>query len=322
MKSIRLHQHGGPEVLKYEEAPVPAPGPKEALIKIAAIGVNFIDVYHRTGLYKMAPPFTPGSEASGVIESVGSEVTDLRPGQRVAFASVLGAYAEYVVAPAWRLVPLPDKISFDSAAAAMLQGMTAHYLTHSTFPLKAGQTCLIHAAAGGVGLLFIQMAKHLGARVIGTVSTAAKAQLAKEAGADEVILYTQQDFETEVRRLTNNRGVEVVYDSVGKTTYEKSLNCLAPRGCLVCFGQSSGEVPPIAPLVLSAKGSLFLTRCKLADYTTTREELLWRAGEVLSWVANGSLKLRIYQTFSLAEAAQAHKLLESRQTTGKLLLQP
>jgi NADPH2:quinone reductase len=322
MKAIRIHQLGGPEVLKYEETPIPTPGPKEALVKIAAIGVNFVDVYHRIGLYKMTLPFIPGSEAAGVVEKIGSEVSEVKPGQRVAFASVMGTYAEYIVAPAARLVPLPDQIAFDSAAAAMLQGMTAHYLSHSTFPLKAGQTCLIHAAAGGVGLLFIQMAKRLGARVIGTVSTDDKAKLAKAAGADEIILYTQKDFESEVKRLTNHRGVDVVYDSVGKTTYEKSMNCLAPRGLLVLFGQSSGAVPPIDPLLLSAKGSLYLTRCTLAHYTATREDLLWRAGEVLRWIASGELKLRIHKIFALNEAAEAHKLLESRQTTGKLLLKP
>jgi len=322
MKAIRLHQTGGAEVLQYEETPAPTPGAHEALIKVSACGINFIDVYYREGLYKAPLPFTLGNEAAGVVESVGAQVTEARPGDRVAFTTMLGAYAEYVVVPAWRLVPLPANISFESGAAAMLQGMTAHYLTHSTFPLKSGQTCLIHAAAGGVGLLFIQMAKRLGARVIGTVSTEAKAQLAKVAGADEVILYTQQDFEAEVKRLTNNRGVEVVYDSVGKTTYEKSLNCVAPRGYLVCFGQSSGEVPPIAPLALSVRGSLFLTRCKLADYTSTRDELLQRAGAVLQWAAAGELNFRIHQTLALQDAAEAHKLLESRQTTGKLLLKP
>jgi NADPH2:quinone reductase len=322
MKAIRIHQHGGPEVLEYEDVSVPTPGANEALVKIAAIGVNFIDVYHRTGLYKLATPFTPGSEAASVVEAVGAQVKEVKPGDRVAYAMAMGAYAEYAVVPAWKLVPLPEKISFESAAAAMLQGMTAHYLTHSTFPLKPGQTCLVHAAAGGVGLLLVQIAKRLGARVIGTVSTEAKAQLTKQAGADEVILYTQKDFEAEVKRLTNGHGVEVVYDSVGKTTYEKSMNCLAPRGFLVCFGQSSGPVPPIDPLVLSAKGSLFLTRAKLADYTLNREELLWRAGEVLNWITSGEIMLRIHRTFPLAEAAEAHKLLESRQTMGKVLLRP
>ena len=320
MKAIRIHQNGGAEVLKYEDAPIPTPGPNEALIKIAAGGVNFIDVYFREGLYKAALPFTLGNEAAGVVESVGAQVAEVKAGDRVAFTTTLGCYAEYVSVPAGRLVPLPEKISFESGAAAMLQGMTAHYLSHSTFPLKTGHTCLIHAAAGGLGLLLIQMAKRLGARVIGTVSTEEKAKLAKEAGAHEIILYTQQDFETEIKRLTRNRGVEVVYDSVGKTTYEKSMNCLAPRGYLVLFGQSSGAVPPIDPLLLSAKGSLFLTRCTLAHYTATREDLLRRAGEVLSWVTSGDLQLRIHKIFPLNEAAEAHKLLEGRQTTGKLLL--
>jgi len=320
MKAIRIHQSGGAEVLKFEDAPMPTPGPNEALIKIAASGVNFIDVYFREGLYKAALPFTLGNEAAGVVESVGAQVAEVKAGDRVAFTTTLGCYAEYVVVPAWRLVPLPNGISFESGAAVMLQGMTAHYLSHSTFPLKTGHTCLIHAAAGGLGSLLIQMAKRLGARVIGTASTEEKAQLAKAAGADEVILYTQQDFEAEVKRLTNNRGVEVVYDSVGKTTYEKSMNCLAPRGYLVLFGQASGPVPPIDPLLLSAKGSLFLTRCILAHHTATREELLWRAREVLNWVANGELKLRLHKIFPLHEAAEAHRMLEGRQTTGKLLL--
>jgi NADPH2:quinone reductase len=322
MKAIRIHQHGGPEVFRYEEVPIPTPRANEALIKIAFSGVNFIDVYHRTGFYKILTPFTPGSEAAGVIEAVGAEVSEVRPGDRVAYAMTLGAHAEYAAVPAAKLVPLPEKISFESGAAAMVQGMTAHYLTHSTFQLQAGQTCLIHAAAGGVGLLLVQMAKRLGARVIGTVSTEAKARLAKEAGADEIILYTQQDFEVEVKRFTNNRGVEVVYDSVGKTTYEKSLNCLAPRGYLICFGQSSGAVPPIDPLELSAKGSLFLTRAKLADYMLTREELLWRASDIFKWIETGNLKLHIHRIFPLAEAAEAHRLLESRQTMGKVLLKP
>jgi NADPH2:quinone reductase len=322
MKAIRIYQNGGADVLNYEDAPIPTPGPNDALIKIAASGVNFIDIYYREGLYKAALPFTLGNEASGIAESVGAQVSDVKAGDRVAFTTTLGCYAEYVVVPAWRLVPLPSALSFENGAAAMLQGMTAHYLSHTTFPLKSDHTCLIHAAAGGVGLLLIQMAKRLGARVIGTVSTEEKAKLAKEAGADEVILYTQQDFEAEVKRLTNNRGVRVVYDSVGKTTYEKSMNCLAPRGYLVLFGQSSGPVPPIDPLVLSAKGSLFLTRCILAHHTATREELLWRADDVLKWVASGELKLRIHKIFALSEATEAHRLLEGRQTTGKLLIKP
>lgn len=322
MKAIRIYRHGGPEVLKFEEAPVPAPGPNEALVRIQAIGVNFVEIYHRIGLYKVALPFTPGTEAAGVVEAVGTNVTEVKTGERVAYALALGAYAEYAAVPAHKLVPLPDQISFQQGAAAMVQGMTAHYLTHSTYRLKAGETCLVHAAAGGVGLLLIQMAKRLGARVIGTVSTEEKAKLAAAAGADEVIVYSQKDFEAELKRLTANRGVEVVYDAVGKTTYEKSMNCLLPRGYLVLFGQASGAVPPIDPLLLSAKGSIYLTRAALANYTATREELLWRGQEVLNWIAAGELKLRIDRVLPLAEAAQAQRLLEGRQTTGKLLLQP
>jgi NADPH2:quinone reductase len=322
MKAIRVYHHGGVEVLKYEDVPVPTPAAHEALVKIAAIGVNFIDVYHRTGLYKVALPFTPGHEASGVVESIGKQVVEAEVGQCVAFVMVLGSYAEYALVPANRLIPLPETVAFETGAAVMLQGMTAHYLTHATYPLQAGQTCLVHAAAGGVGLLLIQMAKRRGARVIGTVSTEEKARLAQAAGADEIILYTRQDFESEIKRLTEGKGVEVVYDSVGKTTYEKSLSCLRPRGCLVLFGQSSGTVPPIDPLVLSAKGSLYLTRATLAHYIATRDDLLQRAGDVITWAANGELKLRIHGIFSLAETAQAHTLLESRQTSGKLLLKP
>ncbi len=322
MKAIRIHQTGGPEALRLEEIPIPTPGPQEALVRIAAIGVNFVEVYNRLGLYKVPLPFTLGTEASGVVEAVGAQVTEARPGDRVAYALALGAYAEYAAVPAWKLVQLPDQVSFESAAAAMVQGMTAHYLAHSTYALKAGETCLVHAAAGGVGLLLAQMAKRLGARVIGTVSTEEKARLAREAGADEVILYTQQDFAAEVKRLTNGRGVEVVYDSVGKTTYEKSMSCLAPRGYLVLFGQSSGAVPPIDPLVLSAKGSLYLTRAALANYTATREELLLRANDLFNWIASGALKLRIHRMLPLAEAAEAHRLLESRATSGKILLRP
>jgi NADPH2:quinone reductase len=322
MKAIRIYQHGGPEVLKSEDMPVPVPGPNEALVRIHAIGVNFVEIYHRIGLYKVALPFTPGTEAAGVVETTGANVTAVKAGERVAYALALGAYAEYAVVPAQKLVPLPNGISFQQAAAAMVQGMTAHCLTRSTYPLKTGETCLVHAAAGGAGLLIVQMAKRLGARVIGTVSTEAKAKLARAAGADEIILYTQQDFEHEVKRLTNNRGVEVVYDSVGKTTYEKSMNCLMPRGYLVLFGQASGAVPPIDPLALSAKGSIYLTRAALANYTATRDELLGRAHEVFDGIAKGELQLRLDRTLPLAEAAQAHQLLESRQTAGKILLLP
>ena len=322
MKAIRINQHGGPEVLKLEEVPVPVPGPEEALVRIRAIGVNFVEIYHRVGLYKVTLPLTLGTEAAGVVEEIGAKVTEVKPGDRVAYALVLGAYAEYAIVPAQKLVPLTENISFQQAAAVMVQGMTAHYLTHSTYPLKAGETCLVHAAAGGVGLLLIQMAKRIGARVLGTVSTEEKAELARAAGADAVILYTQKDFEREVKNLTSNRGVDVVYDSVGKTTYEKSMNCLRPRGYLVLFGQASGAVPPIDPLGLSAKGSLYLTRATLANYTSTRAELLERAHEVLGAIAMGELQVRIDRTLPLAEAAQAHRLLESRQTAGKVLLQP
>ncbi len=322
MKAIRIYQHGGPEVLKWEELPMPAPAPNEALVRIHAIGVNFVEIYHRTGLYKTALPFTPGTEAAGVVEAVGANVTEVQVGERVAFALALGAYAEYAAIAAAKLVPLPEKISFQQGADAMVQGMTAHYLTHSTYALKAGETCLVHAAAGGVGLLIVQMAKRLGARVIGTVSTDKKAQLARAAGADEIILYTQQDFESEIKKMTGNRGVEVVYDSVGKTTWEKSMNCLRPRGYLVLFGQASGAVPPIDPLMLSAKGSLYLTRAALAHFTLTREELLWRSHEVLHAIAQDELQLRLDRVLPLAEAAHAQQLLESRQTAGKVLLQP
>ncbi|MBI3990304.1 MAG: quinone oxidoreductase [candidate division NC10 bacterium] len=322
MKAIRVHEPGGPDVLRSEEVPTPTPGAEEGLVRIEASGLNYIDTYHRAGLYKMPLPFTPGVEAAGVVTAVGSHVRDIQIGDRVAYTGVPGAYAEYAVVPAARLVKLPEGVDTKTAAAAMLQGMTAHYLTRTTYPLKRGDTALVHAAAGGVGLLLVQMAKRLGARVFGTVSTEAKAQLAKEAGADAVILYTEQDFEAEVKRLTNGQGVNVVYDSVGQTTFEKSLNVLAPRGYLVLFGQSSGPVPSFDPIVLSAKGSLFLTRPTLGHYTITREELLQRAGDVLGWVKSGQLKLRIEQTFPLAEAAEAHRRLEGRQTTGKVLLIP
>ena len=322
MKAIRVHAHGGPEVLQYEEVPQPAPGRGEALVRIAAAGVNYIDTYHRRGLYQVPLPFTPGVEAAGVVEAVGPEVSEVQVGDRVAYTGPLGAYAEYAVVPASRLVKLPEAIDFPTAAAVLLQGMTAHYLTHSTYPLKPGDTALVHAAAGGVGLLLVQVAKMRGARVIGTVSTEEKAALAKEAGADEVILYTKQDFEAEVKRLTDGRGVEVVYESVGKDTFDKSLNCLAPRGYLVLFGQSSGPVPPFDPQILNQKGSLFLTRPTLQHYVATREELLQRAGDVFGWVASGRLKVRVDSTFKLEEAAEAHRRLEGRQSAGKILLMP
>lgn len=322
MKAIQIQQHGGPEQLRLTDLPKPEPGPKQALVRVAASGVNFIDVYLRTGLYKADLPFIPGMEASGVVEAVGSEVTEVAPGDRVAYAMQRGSYAEFATVASWQLVKIPDGVDDPSAAAAMLQGMTAHYLCHSSFPLKQGDTALVHAAAGGVGALLIQMAKKLGARVFGTVSTQEKAKLARQAGADEVILYTEQDFEAEVKRLTGGRGCDVVYDSVGKSTFDKSLNSLRPRGMLVLFGQSSGAVPPFDPGILNGKGSLFLTRPSLAHHCLTRDELLWRAGDVLNAIRAGDLRLRIDRTYPLAEAARAHTDLESRGTAGKLLLLP
>jgi len=320
MKAIRVHAVGGPEVLVLEETPSPTPGPKEALVRLSAAGVNFIDIYHRTGLYPLPLPFTPGNEGAGVVEAVGPDVTEVRPGDRVAYAMATGSYAELAVVPVFRLVPIPDTVSFEAAAAAMLQGMTAHYLAHSTFPLAPGHQALVHAAAGGVGLLLVQMAKKRGARVLGTVSTEAKAEAARRAGADVVIRYTEEDFEAVARRETDGRGLDVVYDSVGKTTFDKSLRSLRPRGLLALFGQSSGPVPPFDPGELAKRGSLFLTRPTLAHYTLDRAELLARAGDVLSWMEKGELEVTIDRTLPLAQAAEAHRLLESRQTSGKLVL--
>ena len=321
MKAIHVKEPGGPEAMQVVDVPTPALGPKQALVRIAASGVNFIDIYFRTGLYKADLPVTLGSEAAGTVEAVGSDVTLVAPGDRVAYAMVRGSYAEYAVVPEGHLVKLPDTVDFQSAAAAMLQGMTAHYLTHSTFPLAAGQTCLVHAAAGGAGRLIAQMAKARGARVIGTVSSAAKAAIAAAAGV-ETINYTETSFDTEVRRLTAGDGVDVVYDSVGKTTFDQSMACLRPRGMLVLFGQSSGPVSPLDPQLLNTRGSLFLTRPSLAHYLLTREELLWRAGEVMTGVERGTLDLHIDRTYPLASAADAHRDLESRRSTGKLLLIP
>lgn len=320
MKAIQVKETGDAGKMQLAEVPTPRPGANQALVRIAASGVNFIDVYFRTGLYKADLPLTPGSEAAGTVEAVGPEVTEVAVGDRVAYAMVRGSYAEYAVVPAALLVKIPDAIDFQTAAAAMLQGMTAHYLTHSTYPLKSGDTCLVHAAAGGAGGLIVQMAKMLGARVFGTVSTPAKADVARAHGVDEAILYTEKDFEAEVKRLTGGRGCDVVYDSVGKTTFEKSLNSLRPRGLLALFGQSSGPVPPFDPAILNTKGSLYLTRPSLGHYVLTRDELLWRAGDVLGWVASGKLKLRIDRTYPLRDAASAHRDLESRKTSGKLLL--
>jgi NADPH2:quinone reductase len=321
MKAIRVHELGGPEVLNYGDVGEPTLGPGQALVKVEAIGLNYIDVYFRSGVYKTSLPFTPGMEAAGTVRAVAPEVTDVQAGDRVAYAPVMGAYAEYAAVPANRLVKVPSDLDSPMAAAAMLQGMTAHYLVNSTYPLKTGDAALVHAAAGGVGLLLIQMAKLRGARLFGTVSTREKADLARQAGADEVILYGQQDFEAEVMRLTNGKGVNVVYDSVAKTTFDKSLNCLAVRGMLVLFGQSSGSVPPFDPGRL-AKNAVFLTRPGLGQYTLTREELLQRANDVFGWIRSGKLKLRIHHSLPLQDAAEAHRLLEGRKTTGKVLLIP
>jgi NADPH:quinone reductase len=322
MKEIRVHQYGGLEALKHEDVPVPEPREGEARVKNEAIGVNFIDVYHRIGRYQGSLPLTLGQEAAGTVDAVGSNVTDVKSGDRVVYASVQGSYAEYTIAPAWRLVPVPAGIDAHNAAAVMLQGMTAHYLTSSTYPLKEGETALVHAAGGGTGQLLVQIAKRRGARIIGTVSTEEKASLAREAGVDEVILYTKTDFEAEVKRLTNNEGVDVVYDSVGKDTFEKSLNCLRRRGYMVLFGQSSGSVPPVDPQTLNARGSLYLTRPFLGHYTADREELLWRVNDLFSWIASGELKVTIDKVFPLANAAAAQQYLESRQSKGKILLIP
>ena len=308
--------------MKLAELPIPQPGPGQVLIRVEAVGVNFIEVYFRKGVYKAALPLTPGSEAAGTVEKLGPGVTGFATGDVVASASVLGSYAEYALVPAAQLVKVPAGLSMEQAAAALLQGMTAHYLSHSTFPLKAGETALVHAGAGGVGLLLTQMASRLGARVITTVSTEAKAKLSRDAGASDVILYTQQDFEAEVKRLTGGKGVDVVYDSVGKDTFEGSLNCLRPRGLLALFGASSGPVPPFDLIQLSGKGSLFITRPTLWHYVATRAELDWRAGDVLGWAAKGELKLRTEFVYPLAEAAQAQIDLEARKTTGKILLKP
>ena len=322
MQAIRIHQFGGPEVLRLEDVPVPEPGPGEALIKVEAAGVNYVDVYHRTGLYPGQLPLTLGREAAGTVQRIGAGVTTCRPGDRVVSEAVRGGYAQYALAAAERLVPVPDRVSSRQAAAALLQGTTAHYLAYATYRLAPGDTCLVHAAAGGTGLLLCQIASRIGARVIGTVSTEDKAALARQAGAHEVILYSKTDFLSEVRRLTGGAGVQVVYDSVGRTTFLRSLDCLARRGMLVLFGQSSGPVEPFDPQLLNAKGSLFLTRPTLAHYTATRAELLARAGEVLQWIADGTLEVRTGHDFPLAEAAEAQRELEARRTTGKVLLIP
>jgi NADPH:quinone reductase len=321
VKQIVVHEPGGPEAMALEERETPAPGPGQALVRVEAAGVNFIDVYHRTGLYPQPAPIPIGLEGAGVVEAVGPDA-EIESGARVAWQGVPGSYASHVVAPASRLVPVPAELELRDAAAAMLQGMTAHYLAFSTHTLEEGQRCLVHAAAGGVGLLLCQLARGAGAHVIGTCSTEEKAAAAREAGARDVILYKDADFVAEVKRLTSGEGVHVVYDSVGKTTFDGSLACLAPRGLLVSFGQSSGRIAPLDPLVLAQKGSLFLTRPALADYVRTREDLLWRAGEVLDRIKGEKLRLTIDRALPLAEAAEAHRLLESRATSGKLLLLP
>lgn len=322
MKAIQIHETGGPEVLQLAELPIPQPGPGQVLIRVEAIGVNFIEIYFRKGTYKTSLPFIPGSEAAGTVEELGPGVTGFATGDAVASTSVMGSYAEYALVPAAQLVKVPEGLSMEQAAAAMLQGMTAHYLATSTFPLKPGDMALVHAGAGGVGLLLTQIAVKMGARVITTVSTAEKAELSREAGASDVILYTEQDFVAEVKRLTGGKGVDVVYDSVGKTTFDGSLNCLRPRGLLALFGGSSGPVPPFDLIQLSGKGSLFITRPTLWHYIATRAELEWRAGDVLGWAASGELKLRTEHTYPLTGAAQAQTDLEGRKTTGKLLLEP
>jgi NADPH:quinone reductase len=322
MKAIQVKQVGGPEAMEYVDLPIPQPKANEAVVKLAASGVNFIDVYFREGRYKTTLPFTPGQEGAGVITAMGAEVKSLKEGDRVAWTMTLGSYAEYAAVAADRLVKIPQGVSDDQAAATMLQGMTAHYLSHDTYPLKRGETALVHAAAGGVGLLLVQMAHNIGARVIGTVSTEEKAKLAREAGADDVILYTQTDFETETKRLMNGKGLDVIYDSVGKTTFEKGLNLLRPRGMMVLFGGSSGAVPPFDLIALSQKGSLYVTRPTLATYIATREELAARSSAVFGMIAAGKLKLCIEHRYPLAQALQAHRGLEGRKTTGKILLIP
>jgi NADPH2:quinone reductase len=322
MKAIRVNAPGGPDVLRFEDTPEPTPKAGEATVKVDAAGINYIDVYQRSGQYKLALPLTLGLEAGGTVTAVGSNVSEVKVGDKVAYTGVPGAYAQYAAVPAARLVVLPQGISTRQGAAAMLQGLTAHYLACSTYPLKSGDTCLVHAAAGGVGLLLCQIAKMRGARVIGTVSTEDKAKLAREAGASDVILYTKQDFEAEVKRLTDGKGLQVVYDSVGQTTFDKGFNCLAPRGMMALYGQSSGPIGPFDLQVLNAKGSLFVTRPSLNHHIITRAELLQRSEELLGWIRDGKLKLRTEYEFPLKDAADAHRALEARKTTGKVLLIP
>ena len=322
MKAIRIHEFGDASKLIYEEVPMPEPKPGEVRVKVKAVGLNFADIYQRRGWYPSQPPFTPGTEFAGTIDKLGVGVTEFQVGERVGTATGLGAYAEYAVAQVVRVAKLADTVSFDQAAALLEQGLTAHYLATSTYSLKPGDTALVHAAAGGVGQLLVQIAKQRGARVIATVSSEAKASLARECGADEVILYSLQDFEAEVKRLTGGRGVEVVYDSVGKDTFAKSLNCLKPRGLMVLYGQSSGQVEPQDPQILNRKGSLYLTRPSLGYYLQTREEFLGRANDLFKWVSDGTLKVRIDQSFPLVQAAAAQTYMEARRTQGKVLIVP
>lgn len=322
MKAIRIRQHGNPGVLNYEDVPLPEPGPGEALVKLEAAGVNYIDTYHRRGLYEREMPFTPGMEGGGIVEALGADVMDVVPGDRVVYVMHIGSYADYAIVPAWRLVRVPDELAIEVATAAILQGLTAHYLTHSTYPVKAGDTVLVHAAAGGVGLLLVQIANLLEARVIGTTSTQEKAQLALDHGADEIILYDDTDFEEAVKYLTEGRGVNVVYDGVGQATFEKGLNCLQPRGFMVLFGQASGPVEPVDPQILNRKGSLFLTRPSIAHYTASKEETQARADDLFGWITSGDVHVRIDRTFPLSEAAAAHQYIEGRRTKGKVLLMP
>jgi NADPH2:quinone reductase len=322
MQATRIHNNGGPEVLTYEEVPTPQPGPGEARVKLAASGVNFIDTYQRKGLYPLKLPIILGQEGGGVVDAVGQGVTEVKPGDKVVYTSVLASYAEYVIVPVGRLIPVPDGVSLEVATAAMLQGLTAQYLATSTYPLHPGDIALVHAAGGGVGQLLTQIAKKRGARVLGTVSNEEKAALARASGADEIIYYTKEDFVAAVKRLTDGKGVHVVYDSVGKDTFDKSLDSLRPRGYLVLYGQSSGPVSPVNPQILNSKGSLFLTRPTLVNYIAEHEELVQRAGDVLGWIKEGTLKVRIDKTFPLAQAAEAHRYLEGRHTKGKVLLVP
>jgi NADPH:quinone reductase len=321
MHAIRVHQFGSPDVLVHEQVEMPEPGSGEARVRIEFAGVNFIDTYHRSGQYSMPVPFTPGVEAAGIVDAVGPDVSNVRPGDRVVYVLQPGSYAQYAVVPAWKAAPIPDGITTEQAAAVMLQGLTAHYLCTSTYPLQAGETALVHAAAGGVGQLLVQLARQRGARVIATVSTEEKAELARQAGADEIILYTQTDFEKETKRLTDGRGVAVVYDGVGKTTFDQGLNCLQPRGYMVLYGQASGAVPAFDPQILNSKGSLFLTRPSLGHYMADRDELLQRTNDLFDGITGGALQARIDQTFALTQAAVAHRYLEARQTKGKVLLQ-